>query len=73
MPEHAGGVFETATKGSRLAAGVLADPRPLDGLWFQQVAWGSSKSIGDTASYDLEGWGATMGYDVRSAPLGRVG
>jgi len=73
MPEHAGGVFETATKGSRLAAGVLNDPRPLGGLWMQQVAWGSTKSIGDTAAYDLEGWGATMGYDVGLGALGRVG
>jgi uncharacterized protein with beta-barrel porin domain len=73
MPEHAGGVFETATKGSRLAAGVLNDPKPLGGLWLQQVAWGSSKSIGDTASYDLEGWGATMGFDHSLGPLGRIG
>ncbi len=73
MPEHAGGVFETATKGSRLAAGVLADPKPLSGLWMQQVAWGSSKSIGDTSSYDLEGWGATVGFDHSLGPLGRVG
>ena len=73
MPEHAGGVFETATKGSRLAAGVLADPKPLGGLWMQQVAWGSSKSIGDTSSYDLEGWGASMGYDHSVGPLGHIG
>jgi hypothetical protein len=73
MPEHAGGVFETATKGSRLAAGVLNDPKPLGGLWMQQVAWGSTKSIGDTAAYDLEGWGATAGYDIGLGALGRVG
>ncbi|HUP67672.1 MAG TPA: autotransporter domain-containing protein [Sphingomicrobium sp.] len=73
MPEHAGGVFETATKGSRLAAGVLADPKPLGGLWMQQVAWGSTKSIGDTSRYDLEGWGATMGFDHSLGPLGRIG
>ena len=64
LPEHSGGVFETATKGSRLAADILASPRPLNGLWFQQVAWGSSKSIGDTSSYRLDGWGANAGYDV---------
>lgn len=73
MPEHAGGAFETATKGSRLAAGILADPRPLGGLWLQQVAWGSTKSIGDTSSYDIEGWGAAMGYDRSLGTLGRVG
>jgi hypothetical protein len=69
MPDHAGGAFETATKGSRLAADILADPRPINGLWLQQVAWGSSKGIGDTSSYKLTGWGAAGGYDV---PLGEV-
>ena len=73
LPEHAGGVFETATKGSRLAAQILADPKPLSGLWFQQVAWGSTKSIGSTSSYDLTGWGATAGYDIPIGPLGSVG
>ena len=27
--------------------------------WASQVAWGSSKSIGDTAGYEIGGWGAT--------------
>jgi hypothetical protein len=73
MPEHAGGAFETATKGSRIAAGILADPRPLNGLWLQQVAWGSSKSIGDTSSYDVSGWGATGGFDYSLGAFGSVG
>jgi hypothetical protein len=73
LPEHAGGVFETATKGSRLAAQILADPKPLSGLWVQQVTWGSSKSIGKTSSYDLTGWGASAGYDIPVGPLGSVG
>jgi len=73
MPEHAGGVFETATKGSRLAAGILSDPRPISGLWLQQVAGGSSKSIGDTSSYKLDTWGMTGGYDVALGALGSVG
>uniref|UniRef100_UPI00286D8E2B beta strand repeat-containing protein n=1 Tax=Sphingomonas sp. TaxID=28214 RepID=UPI00286D8E2B len=69
LPEHAGGAFESATKGSRLAAQILADPRsPIinrDGLgvWLQQVAWGTSKSVGNTSSYDLTGWGATGGIE----------
>ncbi|HVU31573.1 MAG TPA: autotransporter domain-containing protein [Sphingomicrobium sp.] len=73
MPDHAGGAFETATKGSRLAAGILSDPRPINGLWLQQVAWGSSKSIGDTSSYSLSGWGATGGYDIPLGPALSVG
>jgi hypothetical protein len=73
MPEQADGVFEMATKGSRLADGILSDPRPLSGLWLQQVAWGSSKSIGQTSSYKLGSWGATAGYDVALGPIGNVG
>jgi hypothetical protein len=73
LPEHAGGVFETATKGSRLTAQILADPKPISGLWVQQVAWGSTKSIGKTSSYDLTGWGAAAGYDIPVGPLGSVG
>ena len=73
MPEHAGGAFEAATKGSRLTAQILADPEPLKGVWLQQVAWGSSKSIGDTADYDVSGWGASAGIDHSLGPFGSVG
>ena len=69
LPDHAGGAFEAATKGSRLTADLLADPMPLNGLWLNQVAWGSSKAIGDTSSYDVNGWGVTGGYDQ---PLGKI-
>jgi hypothetical protein len=70
LPDHAGGVFEAATSGSRTAARILADPNaPLVtrgswGFWLSQVAWGSSKSIGDTASYDITGWGASGGVEA---------
>src|SRR3546814_15836517 len=30
-------------------------------FWVQQVAWGTSKDLGDTAAYDIGGWGATAG------------
>src|SRR5262249_39672436 len=53
MPEHAGGAFETVTKPSRLAADILGQPGVLHGLWMQQLAWGSSKSVGNTSSYNL--------------------
>jgi uncharacterized protein with beta-barrel porin domain len=73
LPDHAGGAFEAATKGSRIATGILADKRPLSGLWAQQIAWGSSKSIGDTSSYDLSGWGATAGFDYPLGSFASVG
>ncbi|HVE01770.1 MAG TPA: autotransporter domain-containing protein [Sphingomicrobium sp.] len=73
LPDHAGGAFEAATKGTRVATGILADKRPLSGLWLQQIAWGSSKSIGNTSSYDLTGWGATAGFDHALGSFASVG
>ncbi|KEQ51318.1 autotransporter outer membrane beta-barrel domain-containing protein [Sphingobium chlorophenolicum] len=70
LPDHAGGTFEAVTAGSRATARILSDPggiyRTADGrlgFWLQQVAFGSSKSVGDTASYDINGWGASFGAE----------
>jgi len=79
LPDHAGGAFETATKGSRLLGRTLADPRaPLVqrgnlGIWAQQVAWGGSKAIGATSSYNVSGWGAAGGVETGMGGLGNVG
>ncbi|WP_324750894.1 autotransporter domain-containing protein [Sphingomonas sp. LY54] len=79
LPEHAGGTFETVTQASRATARFLADPRsPLVdmggwGFFLQQVAWGSSKSVGDTASYDVTGWGASAGAELTGSPIGNFG
>lgn len=79
LPEHSGGGFESASKGSRLAAGLLADPRMAMsdqgglGMWMQQIAWGTSKSIGTTSSYDVNGWGAVGGIEHSLGGAGNVG
>jgi hypothetical protein len=79
LPEHAGGAFEMVTRGSRLAAGILGDPKPLLqddgnwGLWANQVFWGTSKSIGSTSSYDLTGWGVAAGLERSLGGAGAVG
>ncbi len=79
LPDHAGGAFETVTQGSRATARYLADPNaPMSdqggwGFWLQQVAWGTSKSIGDTASYDITGWGASGGIEIKTGGFGNVG
>ena len=79
LPEHSGGSFEAVTRGSRLAADILGerDPALHDqggwGVWLQQVAWGTSKSIGDTSSYDLTGWGAAGGFERSLGKAGAVG
>jgi hypothetical protein len=79
LPDHAGGAFETATKGTRLLGRTLSDPRaPLVrrgtlGFWAQQVAWGGSKAIGATSSYNVSGWGAAAGVERAIGPFGNVG
>lgn len=70
LPDHAGGTFESVTSGSRATARILSDPngiyRTADGrlgFWLQQVGFGGAKSVGNTASYDIQGWGAGGGVE----------
>lgn len=79
LPDHAGGTFESVTSGSRATARILSDPngiyRTQDGrlgFWLQQVGFGGSKSVGDTASYDITGWGAGGGVEYLT-PIGAFG
>jgi len=78
LPEHAGGTFEAVTMGDRAIARMLNDPKTPykdeggTSYWFGQVAWGSSKSIGDTAGYEIGGWGATGGAEF-STKVGKFG
>lgn len=70
LPDHAGGVFEAATLGSRATARFLADPRaPFAdhgrwGFWLQQSGWGTDKSRGQSASYEVRGWGFAGGAEA---------
>ena len=79
LPNHAGGVFETVTQGSRATARFLADPRPplFDmggwGFFIQQVGWGRTKDIGDTAAYDISGWGVAGGAEIQAGSFGAFG
>ncbi len=79
LPDHAGGVFETVTVASRATSRFLADPNPaiLDmegwGFWVQQVAWGTSKDRGNTASFDVTGWGAAGGAEIQLGGAGNLG
>ncbi|VWX59247.1 autotransporter outer membrane beta-barrel domain-containing protein [Sphingorhabdus sp. 109] len=72
LPEHGGGIFENVTLGSRAMARFLADPSaPFKdegkwGYWVAQVGWGSSKSVGDTAGYDVGGWGISAGAEHKT-------
>jgi len=72
LPEHEGGIFENVTVGSRTMARFLADPKgPFKdegkwGYWVAQAGWGSSKSLGDTAGYDVGGWGISAGAEHKT-------
>ncbi|HEY0629399.1 MAG TPA: autotransporter domain-containing protein [Sphingomicrobium sp.] len=78
LPDHAGGTFEAVTMGDRTAARALIDPaapyKDEGGLSvaFNQIAWGSSKSVGNTAGYEIGGWGATGGAEIATG-FGRFG
>ncbi|KTE21996.1 transporter [Sphingopyxis sp. H050] len=72
LPEHEGGVFETVTSGSRALSRSLQDPTaPYQdegkwGYWVNQAVWGTSKGIGNTAGYDVSGWGLSLGGEIKS-------
>lgn len=79
LPDHAGGVFETVTRGSRTLGGYIADPNAMVaelgegiGFWLQQAVWGTTKERGDSASYRSSGWGASGGIELNSG-VGKFG
>lgn len=78
LPDHAGGTFEAVTSGSRAIGRMLTDGGApfVDegkwGYWIQEVAWGRAKSIGNTASYDVNGWGTAGGAEYKTK-LGNFG
>jgi uncharacterized protein with beta-barrel porin domain len=79
LPDFAGGAFDTVTSGSRATARMLADPdAPIAdeggwAFWLQQVGWGRTKAISDTAGYHINGWGASGGAEIKAGELGRFG
>ncbi|HEY0316469.1 MAG TPA: autotransporter domain-containing protein [Sphingomonas sp.] len=79
LPDHAGGAFDAVSSGSRATARFLADPdAPLVdegrwGFWLQQVGWGRTKAIDDTAGYRITGWGASGGAEIKAGDFGRFG
>jgi hypothetical protein len=72
LPEHEGGVFETVTSGSRALSRFLQDPNaPFQDegkwrYWVNQAAWGTAKGVGQTAGYNVSGWGISLGAEIKS-------
>jgi uncharacterized protein with beta-barrel porin domain len=78
LPDHAGGTFEAVTSGSRAIGRMLTDggapfvDQGKWGYWISEVAWGRAKSFGNTASYDVNGWGTAGGAEYKTK-LGNFG
>jgi hypothetical protein len=72
LPDHAGGAFEAVTSGSRAMGRMLenADAPFADqgewGYWINGVGFSRTKDLGDTASYDVNGWGTAGGAEVKT-------
>ncbi|HEY6917450.1 MAG TPA: autotransporter outer membrane beta-barrel domain-containing protein, partial [Allosphingosinicella sp.] len=64
---------------SRATARMLQDRRiPVAqqgrwGVWASQVVWGMSKDLGNTAAYDVSGWGAAAGAETPVGDAGVIG
>jgi hypothetical protein len=73
LPNHAGGVFESVTLGSRAVARQLLEPAgSYDeegswGFWLTPVGWDASKDRRSTQSYDVRGWGLSSGLEHKTA------
>lgn len=77
LPDHAGGIFEAVTQGVRLASQHIADDSSTFtisnvGGWLEPIYWGAKKDTSGTASYDISGWGLSLGLE-RKTSLGYFG
>lgn len=70
LPDHAGGTFEGVSRGVRTFARQVADPKSpvytLGGIdvLVSAAGWSSSKDQGQTAAYDLGGFGVSAAGEV---------
>lgn len=79
LPDHAGGVFDTLTRNSRLATRHLTDGASIFdpdvgtvSAWFEPIYWTSKRKQDDTSGYENEGQGVTFGMEW-AMPVGNLG
>lgn len=72
MPDHAGGAFESVSLGTRAFARQAGDPYGpvykaggLD-IIISGAGWSSTKDEGDTAAFDLGGFGFSLGGEIQT-------
>lgn len=70
LPEYEGGVFDFITRSSRQSSKRISDniahfdEWPV-GIWLEPFYVTGSKDKGDTAGYDVSGWGMSGGWEKR--------
>jgi Autotransporter beta-domain len=79
LPDHAGGVFDTLTRNSRLAgrhltddAGIFDPDTGTVAAWLEPIYWKSQRKQSDTSGYKNEGQGITFGMEW-AMPAGHLG
>ena len=79
LPDHAGGVFDTLTRNSRLATRQLTDDASVfdpdvgtAAAWLEPIYWTSKRKQDDTSGYENQGQGITFGMEW-TTPVGNLG
>lgn len=77
LPDHAGGVFDFVTRGSRLATRHLTDDSSFftitdTGMWLEPIYFRDSKDASGTAAWKNNGFGLSTGFEKKTA-IGYVG
>lgn len=77
LPDHAGGVFDFVTRGSRLAARHVADDSAMYNIsdvagWVEPIYFKATKHATGTAGWDTDGGGLSAGMEKKTG-IGNVG
>ncbi len=80
LPDHAGGLFDSATRASRLVAQHVMDRDSIfdvteegdTAAWLEPVVWRSNRDATGTSGYKTSGWGLSGGMEWRTG-IGFVG
>lgn len=78
LPDHAGGIFEFASRSSRTITRHIMDSTSLYedvsdySVWLQPIFWRNSKQLTQTSDYEVRAFGISAGFE-RWSKLGYLG
>ncbi len=78
LPDHAGGIFEFASRSSRTVTRHIMDNESLYenvsdySIWFQPIFWRNTKQATETSDYEVRAFGLSAGFE-RWSKLGFLG